>query len=564
MSSARQVSFSSDEMTVSQVSFGVYDEDCAFEDDGDNCDDYDEGFDLTQQELSDFVQQYTQPNLDDVFQEKEEETEKLAKSRDKDNMHRLHGIDQEVSTVRGRVKEKQQITLTQSFLSKTPSKRKSQSLATTSEKKRQKRNQQHQQTLTQNLESRSPAGVDNASFIHSKIQFKDTDEKVYVSFGAMLKVFKIGEAYEINHHFYRDSIFVIESFKTKGATTKYAVGHVYQRLKRTYIGGISENLAFKKYLNESNLDLNQYARHKDEIQIALRFLKAEVVGFEPPSRFIVYENFSPSSKNVVVDGHGFTISYRHSKCAGKKIDDSRGEGSDDFINTKLDEKFERKNKERTAEANVKIKGSIDPSTHLNCNFEQRSISPRPFELLNQAIADLSKKFGARSIKKLKEATLAVENESSDLEYSLAGAEADLKSLLGDQTIGNLEQKAKKKIKVLDFFAGIGGMSSGFIAAGGYDVKWAVEKNPGAAAMFRLNHDGSILFEEDVLQWLCKMEQEVARCQNPHENNPYMQTLQAEHLHFSPVSSNCPVFGFEFLVFLSNTQESLALSEIFNG
>ena len=101
-------------------------------------------------------------------------------------------------------------------------------------------------------------------------------------------------------------------------------------------------------------------------------------------------------------------------------------------------------------------------------------------------------------------------------------------------------KREEKISVLDCFAGIGGMSRGLIEAGGYDVKWAVEKNHGAAAMFRLNHDDTFLFEEDIFAWFTKMERMVERkngtaSNKNHDKNPYLQVLKAQHLHFSPVS-----------------------------
>ena len=90
----------------------------------------------------------------------------------------------------------------------------------------------------------------------------------------------------------------------------------------------------------------------------------------------------------------------------------------------------------------------------------------------------------------------------------------------------------EKIKVLDVFAGIGGMSRGFLKTEKFDVPFAVEKNHGVAAIFMINHPDSFLFKEDVRIWFEKVKQ--AADINKNCNNPYVQVLNVDHLHFSPV------------------------------
>jgi C-5 cytosine-specific DNA methylase len=63
-------------------------------------------------------------------------------------------------------------------------------------------------------------------------------------------------------------------------------------------------------------------------------------------------------------------------------------------------------------------------------------------------------------------------------------------------------KTKHKPVALDLFAGAGGMGLG-LAKAGFDVKFAVESNPAAAATLRCNHRDTLVFEEDVQLFLEK-------------------------------------------------------------
>lgn len=553
-------------MICSQVSVEAFNDDRAINaEDGGNYDDDEDG-DLTQEGFSDFVQQYTQPSFDDMLRDDDEiedsaidlseEAAGILLTQPEGNVC-AQDIKQEYPCLRERGSQKQQATLTQTFLSKPPSdpNRKIRNVPT-HRKKRRRLDHQNQQTLTQNLESRYPAGVDNVNSVESKPQFKDTDEKVYLSMNNKLRVFHRGEAFEIKHtsKFYTDSVLVLDSFQAKGEMSKFGVGHLYQKIKRTYIGGISDNLVFKTYLDDAKLDGNQYIRHENKLTIPLRHLHAQVVDFEPPSRFLVYELKMGPSNNSLINGHGCTISYRHNKCPEEKNEDSWGqdEDIDEFFNSGMVEKFEEENKHRIAEARARKGSATDQPTHSIGKTGQSSCPPGPFELLDHAIANFSKKFSAESVEELHLAKVAIENKINVLEVSLTKEKE-----VSDQGV-------EEKITVVDFFAGIGGMSTGIMKDDRFDVKWAVEKDPGAAAMFRLNHEGTILFEEDIIQWLSKMKREVTNSQTPHENNPYMQALKAQHLHFSPVRSKSPdIFRLMFL-FIQILTKSLALSEIFLG
>jgi DNA (cytosine-5)-methyltransferase 1 len=56
---------------------------------------------------------------------------------------------------------------------------------------------------------------------------------------------------------------------------------------------------------------------------------------------------------------------------------------------------------------------------------------------------------------------------------------------------------KRPLRVLDLYAGAGGLAEGFRRAGGYEVVLAVEKDPDAVATLRMNHPGTVVLESDV-------------------------------------------------------------------
>lgn len=57
------------------------------------------------------------------------------------------------------------------------------------------------------------------------------------------------------------------------------------------------------------------------------------------------------------------------------------------------------------------------------------------------------------------------------------------------------------LKVLDLFAGAGGLSEGFRLSGGFRTVCAVERNREAAATFRANHPATAVFAGDIVDWL---------------------------------------------------------------
>jgi len=366
-------------------------------------------------------------------------------------------------------------------------------------------------------------------------QFKDTEDQVYLHRNNFRRVFKRGEAFSIDHKNYADSICVISSFTKKhtqhGALLrKCAIGHVYQKLKRTYIGGIKIKETFQKYLKEAKLNGEQYVRHEDEQNIPLRYLSKRMKDFVPPSDFIIYERFDASKASFGLEGHGFTISYRHGGFEDfEQIEDSPSFPFLDIDYDEVDRATELRHKKPQAQL-----------PHVSKNYG-------PIDRLKNVIGKIQKNYDHESsVDELDSARVAVENENFELQASLATFEVENK--IARRKIEYLEQEVAKlreeklqattheeKISVLDVFAGLGGMSRGFIEAG-YDVKWAVEKNPGAAAIFRLNHDDTFLFEEDVFTWFAKMEKLVSNdtgLNRNHEKNPYLQVLKAQHIHFSP-------------------------------
>ena len=548
----RQVSITSNEMNSDRDAMEVHQ---ATVDDRNDDDDGEDGDgdmgELSQLEVSDLYRHYTQRSLDDDDYEEDPEndnncmiTEELSQEQE--------AIEFELGSPNNAAQLKQQVTLTQTFLTKTPcsSGRKLKD-ATISEKKRRKLDQQ---TLTQTFDSRSPTC---STTNYNSPQLKDTEDRVYSDTNDKVsRVFKRNEAFRINHPDYTDSICVIDSFTTKGTMTKYGVGHVYQKLKRTYIGGIKKEESFRNYVKESNLDGDQYVQHKDEQNIPLKCLGSIVEDFVPPSTIIIYEKLDGSKRCFGLDGHGFTISYRHTRCCPVKIEDSPSwehEFDDYFRQIEPDKKdrIDDASATRTAIEHKQSEAHVDDASK-NCAPSIQSDCLKPIELLTQEIAKFYTKSGSRSVEGLHLAKAAVVNENYELTASLATVEAENKANL--KKIESLKQefatlkehplqqqiKREEKISVLDCFAGIGGMSRGLIEAGGYDVKWAVEKNHGAAAMFRLNHDDTFLFEEDIFAWFTKMERMVEKkngtaSNKNHDKNPYLQVLKAQHLHFSPVS-----------------------------
>lgn len=64
-----------------------------------------------------------------------------------------------------------------------------------------------------------------------------------------------------------------------------------------------------------------------------------------------------------------------------------------------------------------------------------------------------------------------------------------------------DASTKRKLRVLDLFAGAGGFSEGLRQAGGYVTVQAVEMDPSAAATYSLNHAKASLYVGPIQQWL---------------------------------------------------------------
>ena len=540
----RQISITSDEKVSSED-----DNDTELDNEGNtNVDDiFVDMFELSQEEFSDFFQQYSQRPLDDddsdgddteVDRPNKRKTIKGEEHSNKSPENYLKFTDDKLNV---KQQELQQLTLTQAFLSKTSgSSRKRSKIIPASEKKRQ---QTDQQTLTQNFDSRST--VNGRTFSNEIPRLKDSKDTVYLlTLDGVHRVFKNGEVFVINRRDYSDSICEIKSFTTKitknGATIKCANALIFQKLKKTYAGDIKNEEMFQKYIKRVDLDGNQYVQHKDEQKVPLRHLGKRVHDFEKPSSYLIYEKFDASKASFGLEGHGFTISYRHYNGGDNDgIDDSPS-----WANLLEDIDFDKFDKENEARLAIAKKASV----------HQKAIahSPErhcPFEMLDRAIEDIDKTYGPAVASSLHKASEALKTEMNDQASCLALSEAENKANLNKmeslkEELSSLrkesiyKKKDEVKIPVLDVFAGIGGMSHGFIEAGGFDVKWAIEKNHSAAAMYKLNHDDTFMFEEDVKIWLAKMKRILKEngSKKRNDNNPYLQVLNAQHLHFSPVSN----------------------------
>ena len=53
-----------------------------------------------------------------------------------------------------------------------------------------------------------------------------------------------------------------------------------------------------------------------------------------------------------------------------------------------------------------------------------------------------------------------------------------------------------KLKVADLFAGVGGLSQGFISQG-FEIEFAIEHNKEIAYSYKLNHPKTTVYDEDI-------------------------------------------------------------------
>ncbi len=58
------------------------------------------------------------------------------------------------------------------------------------------------------------------------------------------------------------------------------------------------------------------------------------------------------------------------------------------------------------------------------------------------------------------------------------------------------------LRVLDLFAGAGGLSEGFVRAGDFHTVEAIERNAYAAATFAANHTSTRVYTGDIADWIC--------------------------------------------------------------
>lgn len=298
----------------------------------------------------------------------------------------------------------------------------------------------------------------------------DTDEKVFLE----SRCFKVGEAFKVKDSEYKGSVLVIDSFGWESGF-KIGVGMVYQKLKKTAMGGIQKKKPFNAYLQALNLDWERYVKFEQKKSIKLRHLGIRHKNFQPPksSDEIIYE------KNFHKGGFGHTL-------------------ADSFITYKH------------AKPNCKVEEDDHEMVQEN--------SPVDWDFPGLEDFDV-------------DAVISQHKTESEVKcYQLQKKINDLK-----QTIKRMKSESNNsnKLKVLDIFAGIGGMSCGFLKSGVWDVPFAVENNPNASAIFSLNHRNTHLFEENVCDWF-------QRVQNAHESdstndvNPYGRVLkEVNHIHFSP-------------------------------
>ena len=116
--------------------------------------------------------------------------------------------------------------------------------------------------------------------------------------------------------------------------------------------------------------------------------------------------------------------------------------------------------------------------------------------------------------------------------------------------------------MLDVFAGIGGMSQGFIQAGFY-VKWAVEKDITTAETFEKNHQNTYIFKECVYKWFLKVVKKSKDAKHD-DCNPYVNVLStSRHLHLSPVSVRMhKEVNYDCFIIIRSSDKSPAMSGIF--
>ena len=87
-------------------------------------------------------------------------------------------------------------------------------------------------------------------------------------------------------------------------------------------------------------------------------------------------------------------------------------------------------------------------------------------------------------------------------------------------------KEASKPTCLELFSGCGGMSTGFERAG-FNLKWAVEKNPIASSTFKINHPNTEIFDECIYVFREKLKKGIK------DGDPFYVHITPDHIHASP-------------------------------
>lgn len=380
----------------------------------------------------------------------------------------------------------------------------------TSEKKKQK--VLHQITLTQ-IDRR-----DNVpKQLFSDPFYKSTAERVYYKIKFPIdgipkdtwRIFNKGETFPIIHSSknYDGCTCIIQSFQGQ-----IAVAKVYQKLNNTFIEGIRDDGVFQEFFEDAKVNDNQLVLHEDMKRIHVKYLGGKNDQFSPPPCGIIKYRTEMGEKECFgTKGHGFLVSYCHSKQHNMKLEDygelpldpedlSRIDNVEsNYFYGELDVDPEDLNRIDNVENNYFCQKNEKSSSNNNGEPAGKMSTILSLDTsgikTNQMIQDSSINFNP------------VERSNYDCD----------------------EQNGSPS--VLDIFAGIGGASQGFIKAG-FDVKWAVEKDHFTAKTFQLNHPGTFLFEECVKVWFEKVTKESGE-ERRNKDNPHTAVLNATHVHFSP-------------------------------
>ena len=210
---------------------------------------------------------------------------------------------------------KKQGTLTQSGFHRPKSDR----LSISARKRKKAKIEKQTNTLTQNFERETKNKTSPP---------KDTKDRVYYnrinSARGTCYVFNVGESFRINCKDYPDCIAVIQSFGNK-KMKKNAACIVYQKIKSTFAGNVKNIEPFREFVQETNAKLNPeiFVQYKNQKTIRLKYLNEIVKDFTPPSprSFIEYDMIlgeETASFRTAGQGHGFTVVYKHIQKAAKE------------------------------------------------------------------------------------------------------------------------------------------------------------------------------------------------------------------------------------------------------